>query len=175
MKSCESLTRRQLLASAAVLVLAAPLEGRVTSSKQPIPQKENRVNARPLMILRLTTAPTQEIGATPCGSLSVFPVIGGSFEGDRLRGKVLPGGGDWVIANADGTFEVDLRITLQTDDDALIHMTFSGVRDDKNHYFRTLPLFETGSQKYAFLNRLLAVGSGEIGKDGPIHVIEEIL
>ena len=90
MKSCESLTRRQLLASAAVLVLAAPLEGRVTSSKQPIPQKENRVNARPLMILRLTTAPTQEIGATPCGSLSVFPVIGGSFEATGFAERYCP-------------------------------------------------------------------------------------
>jgi hypothetical protein len=35
--------------------------------------------------------------------------------------------------------------------------------------------FETAAPKYAFLNRLLAVGSGEIGVDGPVHVIEELL
>jgi hypothetical protein len=127
------------------------------------------------MILRLATAATEEIGATPHGTLSIFPVVGGSFEGDRLRGKVLPGGADWVTTKADGTFEVDLRVTLETDDNALIHMTFTGVRDDQNHYFRTLPRFETAAPKYAFVNRLLAVGIGEIGPDGPVHVIEEIL
>jgi hypothetical protein len=54
-------------------------------------------------------------------------------------------------------------------------MTFTGVRDDANHYFRTLPRFETAAPKYAFLNRLLAVGIGEIHRDGPVHTIEEIL
>ena len=133
------------------------------------------MNSRPLILVRLTTSATEEIGSTPQGNLSIFPVSGGSFEGDRLRGKVLAGGGDWVTARANGTFELDLRVTLETDDGALIHMTFTGVRDDANHYFRTLPRFETAAPKYAFLNRLLAVGIGEGHRDGPVHTIEEIL
>jgi hypothetical protein len=133
------------------------------------------MDSRPLMLLRLATSPTQEVGTTPHGTVSIFPVIGGSFEGDRLRGKVLAGGGDWATKQADGTLELDLRVTLETDDGALIHMTFSGVRNDAHHYFRTLPRFETAAPKYAFLNRLLAVGIGEIRADGPVHVIEEIL
>ena len=133
------------------------------------------MDSRPLMRLRLTTSATEEIGSTPHGKLSIFPVIGGSFEGDRLRGKVLAGGGDWVTEKADGTFEVDLRVTLETEDGALIHMTFTGVRDDGKHYFRTLPRFETAAPKYAFLNRLLAVGIGDIGPEGPVHAIDEIL
>ena len=80
-----------------------------------------------------------------------------------------------VGAGADGVLELDLRVTLETDDGALIYMTFTGVRDDANHYFRTLPRFETAAPKYAFLARLLAVGTGEIRPDGPVHVIEEIL
>jgi len=133
------------------------------------------ISSRPLMILRLTTSATQDIGSTPQGTLTIFPVTGGSFEGDRLRGKVLAGGGDWVTARENGTFTLDLRVTLETDDGGLIHMTFTGVRDDANHYFRTVPRFETAAPKYAFLNRLLAVGIGEIRPDGPVHVIEEIL
>ena len=133
------------------------------------------INSRPLMVLRLTTAATQEIGSTPQGTLTIFPIIGGSFEGERLRGRVLAGGGDWVTAHGNGTFTLDLRVTLETDDGDLIHMTFTGVRDDANHYFRTLPRFETAAPKYAFLNRLLAVGVGEGHRDGPIHTIEEIL
>jgi uncharacterized protein DUF3237 len=133
------------------------------------------MNSRPLMLLRFATSATAEIGLTPHGKLFIFPVTGGSFEGERLRGKVLAGGGDWVTTEADGTFELDVRVTLETDDGALIHMTFTGVRDDANHYFRTLPRFETAAPKYAFLNRLLAVGIGEIRPEGPVHVIDEIL
>jgi hypothetical protein len=133
------------------------------------------INSRPLMVLRLTTAAIIEVGATRQGTLTIFPVVGGSFDGDRLRGKVLAGGGDWVTADANGTFTLDLRVTLETDDGGLIHMTFTGVRNDANHYFRTVPRFETAAPKYAFLNRLLAVGIGDIRPDGPVHVIEEIL
>jgi hypothetical protein len=133
------------------------------------------ISARPLMILRLATSATHDIGRTPQGTLTIFPVTGGSFEGERLRGQVLAGGGDWVTADNDGTLTLDLRVTLETDDGALIHMTFTGVRDDANHYFRTAPRFETASPKYAFLNHLLAVGSAELRAEGPIHVIEEVL
>ena len=133
------------------------------------------MNSRPLMLLRLDTSAAEKIGSTPRGALSIFPVTGGSFEGERLRGKVLAGGGDWVTATGDGAFELDLRVTLETDDGALVHMTFTGVRDDANRYFRTLPRFETAAPQYAFLNRLLAVGIGQIRPEGPVHAIEEIL
>jgi hypothetical protein len=127
------------------------------------------------MRLRLDTAPIEEVGETPRGPLSIFPLTGGSFEGDRLKGKVLPGGADWATKRPDGAYELDLRVTLEAEDGALIHMTFSGIRDDANHYFHTLPRFETASPRYEFLNRLLAVGHGQIGPEGPVHVIEEIV
>ena len=133
---------------------------------------------RPLMTLRLNTARTQDIGPGPHGTRVTYPITGGSFEGDRLRGKVLPGGDDWTVKRPDGVVELDLRITLQTDDGALISMTFEGIRDDGAPgppYFRTVPRFETPEPKYSFLNRLLAVGKGEIRADGPVHVIEEFL
>jgi hypothetical protein len=136
------------------------------------------MRSRHLMILRLQTAPTQDIGAGPHGTRVTFPVTGGSFEGDRVRGKVLPGGDDWTAVRSDGVVELDLRITLETDDGALIHMMFEGIRDDRAPgapYFRTLPRFETAEAQYSFLNRLLAVGTGELRADGPVHVIEELL
>ena len=136
------------------------------------------MRTRPLMTLRLSTASTQEIGSVPHGTRVTFPITGGSFEGERLRGKVLPGGGDWVIKRADGVLELDLRITLEVNGGALVHMTFEGIRDDGASgapYFRTLPRFETADARYSFLTRLLAVGTGEISADGPVHMIEEIL
>jgi len=136
------------------------------------------MRTRPLMTLRLSTAPTLDVGAGPHGARVTYPITGGTFEGDRIRGKVLPGGADWTVKRADGVIELDLRITLETDDRALVYMTFEGIRDDAAPgapYFRTLPRFETADPKYIFLNRLLAVGVGEIRPDGPVHVIEEIL
>jgi hypothetical protein len=135
------------------------------------------MRTRPLLTLKLTTAAVQDVGAAPRGERVTYPVTGGSFEGDRLRGKVL-GGDDWTIRRADSLTELDLRITLKTDDGALIYLTFEGLRDDDAEggaYFRTLPRFEASSPKYAFLNRLLAVGTAEIRADGPTHVIEELL
>src|SRR5262245_65984298 len=133
---------------------------------------------RALMTLRLDTAPIQNVGAIPHGTRVTFPITGGSVEGERLRGKVLPGGDDWTVKRPDGVVELDLRVTLQTDDGAYIHMTFERIRDDGARpapYFRTVPRFETAEPKYAFLNRLLAIGAAEIHADGPVHVIEELL
>ena len=136
------------------------------------------MQSRPLMTLRFTTAPTQNIGMVPHGTRVTFPIIGGSFDGDRLSGKVLSGGDDWVLQRSDGVMELDLRVTLETSDGALIHMTFEGIRDEgapRAPYFRTVPRFETGEPKYAFLNRVLAIGAAEIRADGPVHVMEELL
>ena len=136
------------------------------------------MNSRLLMTLQVVVVGPQRIGSVPHGTRVTAPIASGHFEGPRLRGKVLPGGGDWTLLRGDGVLELDLRLTLETDDGALIHMTFEGIRDDGargSPYFRTLPRFETAEQKYSFLNRLLAVGTGEIRADGPVHVIEELL
>ena len=133
---------------------------------------------RLLMTLQVAVGGVQRIGAVPLGTRVTAPIASGHFEGPRLRGKVLPGGGDWTLLRGDGVLELDLRVTLETDDGALIHMTFEGIRDDGAPgapYFRTLPRFETAEARYAFLNRLLAVSSGDRRPDGPIYTIHELL
>jgi Protein of unknown function (DUF3237) len=149
------------------------------------------MNSQPLMTVRIIAAPPQKIGAIPHGTRSIVPVTGGDFEGPRLRGKVMPGGGDWLLLRSDAVLELDLRIMLETDDGALIHMSFQGLRhgpadviaalgrgevvDPASYYFRTVPRFETSAEKYAFLNRIITVGVGETRPDGAVHRIEEIL
>jgi len=131
------------------------------------------MTSRPLMTVRIAAAPSQKLGTVPHGIRSIVPVTGGDFAGPRLRGKVLPGGNDWLLLRPDGVLELDLRITLETDDHALIYMTFQGLRH--GDYFRTLPRFETSAEPYAFLNRIVSVGVGEARPDGAVHRIEEIL
>ena len=149
------------------------------------------MRTRPLFTLRLVTAPVQEIGAASHGRRTTFPVTGGIFEGERLRGKVLPGGDDWVTQRADGVMELDLRVTLETDDGALVHMASFGFRhgppevlaalgrgeavDPAAYYFRTTVRFDTAHPKYAFMNRLVAASTGDRRASGPIYTIDEIL
>ena len=86
------------------------------------------MNSRPLMTVRIAAAPPQKLYTVPHGIRSIVPVTGGDFDGPRLRGQILPGGGDWLLQRSDGVLELDLRITLETDDHALIYMTFQGLR-----------------------------------------------
>jgi len=143
------------------------------------------------MTLQVFVAPPQKLGAAPHGTRVIAPITSGTFEGPRLRGRVLPGGGDWTLLRPDGVLELDLRITLETDDGALIYMSSFGLRhgppevlaalangesvDPSKYYFRTTPRFETSAPQYAFLNRLIAISSGDRRPGGPIYTIDEVL
>src|SRR5215470_10490900 len=150
------------------------------------------MHSRLLMTLQVELPPPQRLGAVPHGTRVIAPIAGGTFAGPRLRGTVLPqGAGDWTLLRGDGVLELDLRLTLATDDGALVHMTSFGLRhgppdviaalargdrvDPSTYYFRTTPRFETGHPKYAFLNRLVAVANGDRRPEGPIYTIDEIL
>jgi hypothetical protein len=67
------------------------------------------ITSRPLMTVKIIAAPLQKFGAVPYGVRSFVPIAGGDFEGPRLRGKILPGGGDWLLLRSDGVLELDLR------------------------------------------------------------------
>jgi Protein of unknown function (DUF3237) len=150
------------------------------------------MNTRLLMTLRVNVGRTQDIGAVPHGFRRTAPIGGGTFEGPRLRGTILPAGSaDWLLLRSDGVLELDLRCTLRTDDGALISMSSFGLRhgppeviaaigrgeivDPSTYYFRTIPRFVTAHPAYAFLNRLVAVAGGDRLPEGPIYTIHEVL
>lgn len=98
----------------------------------------------------------------PQGSRVIVPVTGGHFEGARLRGTVDNSGGDWVTLRADGSIKLDVRALLHTDDGADIFIRYEGVgvRIDGTLRIVTAPLFETGDERYAWLNSVQAVARG---------------
>lgn len=123
-----------------------------------------------------------------------FASSGGFFEGPRLKGTVLPGGGDWSVFRPDGTMVLDVRLALRTDDGAHVHMTYSGrwvipadLRQEiadpatrhrispERYYFRTTVLFETGADEYAWLNDIVCVGSGYLVEGGIAYRISQVL
>jgi hypothetical protein len=99
----------------------------------------------------------------PQGKRTIVSVVGGRFEGPRLKASVQGPAGDWVTNRADGGTRLDVRLTLKTDDGAVILMVYNGIGQPTNTGFslRTAPLFETGDSRYVWLTRLQAVGVGE--------------
>jgi hypothetical protein len=143
----------------------------------------------PLITLTLTVdfASMASIGQTPAGLRRIAPVSGGTFSGDRLNGTVLPGGNDWVLNRADGVMVIDVRLTLKTDDGALIYLTYQGrflagpeamarfakgeVLDPEDYSLAITARFECGDPRYNWLNNVIAVGTGEQTRAGPIYSI----
>jgi hypothetical protein len=150
------------------------------------------LKSRHLFTIKMKLPPTLELGDTPAGNRRVFTVAGGEFNGDRLRGDVLPqAGSDLLLVRADGAFQQDVRLILRTADGALILMTYRGVRyasqevtariargeqvPPSDYYLRTAPFFETSSPAYSWLNKIVSVGIGERQHDGVTYDIFEIL
>jgi hypothetical protein len=156
-----------------------------------LPSVLKTVRTRPLFVMHLTVRPLVLVGATPGVDRRVGLVSGGSFKGERLSGQVIDGGSDWQALRADGSTTLDVRLVLKTDDDALIAMTYRGVRhgpadviacmergeavDPEMYYFRINPVFETAAITYDWLNRILGVGIGHRQPDGPIYSVFEVL
>ena len=124
---------------------------------QPMPPPE-ALKSEFLMDLVLDTAPAANLG-----SRTVVNVPGGTFQGPKLKGKVLPPGADWPIT-VNPTFRVlDVRTLLVTDDNQQIYCWYRGhiytpPAGQGERYWRTVPIFETNSEKYSWLNHIITVG-----------------
>ena len=82
-----------------------------------------------VMEMRLAVAtPLTAIGNTQYGDRRIARVTGGTFEGPRLSGTVRDGGGDWILNRTDGVTQLDVRLTMEATDGALIFMTYKGLR-----------------------------------------------
>ena len=126
-----------------------------------------------------------DVGATPEGRRMLYTVTDGWFRGPRMAGRFVPSGGDWGRFRPDGSFALDVRALYETDDGALIYVTYQGrlvVPPDlqaavfdmaaptrpapDTYYFRVAPMFETAHPAYAWLNGIVAVGVGQIVEGG---------
>jgi len=134
------------------------------------------------------------LGQSPWRNRRVGYISGGSFEGERLRGEILPGGGNWSengeIAPGQAVGAFDARTVFKTHDGALIYVTYSGrtlipdevlkeFRDPdqfgevhpSRYYIRIAPVFETSDARYGWLNGVMAIGCGQKTAAGIRHWI----
>lgn len=149
------------------------------------------LRTRPLFTMHVAVDTMHATGGPEGGQLRIATVSGGTIAGQRLRGTILPGGIDWLTTRGDGVTLLDARFVLSTDDGALIAMAFTGKRhgpdgvmaalargeevDPASYYLRIAPSFSTADPRYAWLNGVLAVGTGDRRPEGPVYQVHEIL
>ena len=111
-------------------------------------------------------------------------------KGGDLRELVLPGGGEWFLQGEDGVGQPDVRLLLQTDDDAYIYVRYSGVLEFNetamsaisegrstnfgDNLFLTQVRFESSDPNYAWLSKTIAVGEGRMHSDCVEYAIYEV-
>jgi hypothetical protein len=149
------------------------------------------IGLRPLFDLAAHVAAPQVTPAGPYGTRRFIPVTGGRFEGDRLAGRLLPGGADCQLIRPDGVAELDVRVTFETHDGVIFLMKGLGLRHGPDavmqriaageqvpaaeYYFRETMIFEAPAGRYDWLNRLVAIGRGERRADSVHLSIYEVL
>ena len=156
-----------------------------------LPAELSTLRYQPLFIFQIEVKPPSIVGATPGHDRRIGEIAGGRFEGERLKGKILSGGSDWQSLRADGTTTINVRLVMETDDGALIGMTYLGMRhgpkevldriargekvSPTEYYMRVTPYFETASDKYGWLNRVVSVAYGHRMAGGAIYHVFEVL
>jgi Protein of unknown function (DUF3237) len=135
----------------------------------------------------VTLKPPVAVGKGPYGTRVFFEVTGGEVSGPRVNGSVLGGGGDWALIGDDGWLRLDVRGQIQTDDEAIVYMTYRGVLELNeavqaamapgaetafgDHYYRTVPEFETGDERYRWLTQSVFVARGRAHPDGVAYEV----
>lgn len=120
-------------------------------------------------------APVIEVGETGFGNRRLIPIAGGTLKGPGMNGRILNMGADYLTARPTGLSEVHARYAVEMDDGAKIYVENIGIRiaprevnerlargesvDQSLIYFRTVPRFETGAEKYRWMMETVFVGS----------------
>ncbi len=134
------------------------------------------IRTAPLFTMTLQVSGMQPIGATPNGNRRVGLVAGGTFEGARLKGIVLPGDADWIIARPDGaTIGMTYRGMRHGPAAVMDRLNRGDIVDPAEYYFRTSVALETAAAKSDWLNRIIAIGTGRRPPEGPVYDVFEVL
>ena len=136
--------------------------------------------------VRAGIGPSEHVGNGEGDVLDFTPITGGIVEGPRLRGVVLPGGGDWSVRRGPAVYELDARYLLRAEDGAVIDIVNRGYYrtasaavmeraeagdevDPADVYFRTSPVFRTDAAQHRWLAETVFVGLAS-DEDGQVCI-----
>ena len=146
---------------------------------------------RSLFQIRADVSTPQVSPGAPYGDRRMIPVIGGEITGDRLSGQILSGGSDSQVVRQDGVADINVRFAFETNDGVVVYASGAGLRhgpadvmaklaageevDKAQYYFREFFLFEAPPGRYEWLNRVLALGTGERKASTVLMEVYEVL
>lgn len=143
------------------------------------------LDALPVEHIGTLTAATNDVERPmvkggPWGTKMVATVTGAKLTGPKVQAEMVPGvaAGDWVTLRPDRSFSLDVRVSLRTDDGADIYVNYVGIglpNDDGSVVIRTSPRFETGDERYAWLNNAVCIAIGETTDEGVKYEIYQIV
>jgi hypothetical protein len=129
-------------------------------------------------------------GAGRLGERVHVPILGGTVQGPRLNGQVLPGGGDWLLMRPDGASVIEAHYSIRADDDTPIYVHNRGLRvsspevlarlqhgdsvADDDMYFRSTPVFDAPDGPHGWLSDRLFVARQNRAGDAVIVQVYEV-
>ena len=130
----------------------------------------------------VSLAETFRVGAGPFGNRSVGVVGEGWATGERINGRLVGPGADWVLVGRDGYGQIDVRAQIRTDDGVNLYMHYNGSIEMNesvlsalfgdgetnfgDQYWYTHLRLESGAEQYQWVNRTMFVGQGRVVGDG---------
>ena len=152
---------------------------------------EPALRARYVFTITAHVGGVTSAGDTGTGVRRIIPIVGGEVRGKDVNGKVCPLGADFQIIRPNQLIEIEAKYAIETDDGAVIYVENKGIRfgpvdllkklnrgeavDPKLIYFRTVPKFETGAEKYRWLMQSLFVGSAARHADRVVIDVHQVL
>jgi hypothetical protein len=129
--------------------------------------------------------PLPSTAGSPLGERQYFEMTAGTLKGDRIDARIAMPGGDWMMSSPDGFWRPDVRVQLVTNDEAVILLHYTGLveqtdtfkaaaetnrgTDWADQYMRMIFHFDTGAQKYAWLNTNLFIARGRLVGGGELE------
>jgi len=149
------------------------------------------LRTRYVFTITAAIAEVTSAGDIGTGVRRIIPIIGGEVKGERINGKVLPFGADFQIIRPNELIDLEAKYAFETDDGAVVYVENKGIRfgpvelleklkrgepvDPKLIYFRTVPKFETGAEKYRWLMEHIFIGSAARHADRVVIDVHQVL
>lgn len=115
---------------------------------------------------KVTIANAVRLGDSKYGGRNIIPITGGTFEGPKIKGEVLPYGADWQLVRPDGDAELNARYLLKTSDGVIIQvinrvLIHNEVTNGKpESYIKSVIDLEAPKDSpYAYLNHAIFLGT----------------
>ncbi|TMB44172.1 MAG: DUF3237 domain-containing protein [Deltaproteobacteria bacterium] len=134
----------------------------------------------PFATATATLAPPIMLPNTPAGTRVIFEIVDYRWEGPRFTARQKSAAAaDWLLLGPDGTGTLDVRVTLETPDGAVVLVHYGGRVDGSKGLGGEAPVyaavqFETGNERYGWLNRVQAVAKGVLAGNVITYEVYEL-